>query len=84
MGCHGANGKGDGPAAAGLNPKPKDFTDCNAMAKNSDETLFKAIKEGGQSVGISPMMPSWGAALKDQQVKDLVTYIRSLCKYKAE
>ena len=23
--CHGKNGKGDGPAAANLNPKPKDF-----------------------------------------------------------
>ena len=24
--CHGNNGKGDGPAAAALNPKPRDFT----------------------------------------------------------
>src|SRR5438477_12657114 len=25
--CHGPNGKGDGPAAAGLNPKPRNHTD---------------------------------------------------------
>lgn len=80
--CHGANGKGDGPAAAALNPKPKDFTDCKSMAKESDETLFKIIKGGSQSVGRSPMMPAWGGALTDQQIKELATYIRSFCKKK--
>lgn len=78
--CHGATGKGDGPAAAALNPKPGNFTDCKAMAKESDATLFKIIKEGSQSVGRSPMMPAWGGALKDQQIRDLVAYIRSFCK----
>ncbi len=78
-GCHGEGGKGDGPAAVGLNPKPKDFTDCEAMAAVSNETAFKAIKDGGQSVGVSPMMPSWKAFLQDQQIKDLVTYIRGFC-----
>ncbi len=79
-GCHGESGKGDGPAAVGLNPKPKDFTDCEAMTTVSNETAFKAIKDGGQSIGASPMMPSWGASLHDQQIKDLVAYIRGFCK----
>lgn len=80
--CHGATGKGNGPAAMALNPKPKDFTDCKSMATESDETLFKIIKGGSQSVGRSPLMPPWGGALKDQQIKELVTYIRSFCKKK--
>ncbi len=78
--CHGESGKGDGPAGVGLNPKPKDFTDCKAMAAVPDETAFKAIKDGGQSVGISPTMPSWGASLQDEQIRDVVTYIRGFCK----
>jgi cytochrome c oxidase cbb3-type subunit 3 len=78
--CHGAKGRGDGTAAAALNPKPKDFTDCKVMAKDSDEILSKIIKEGSLSVGRSPMMPAWGGALNDQQVRDLVSYIRGLCK----
>ena len=31
IGCHGASGKGDGVAAAALNPKPQDHTDGKAM-----------------------------------------------------
>ena len=31
VGCHGATGKGDGAAAAALNPKPQDHTDGKAM-----------------------------------------------------
>lgn len=78
--CHGSTGKGDGPGAAVLNPKPRDHTDCKTMAKESDATLVKVIKEGGQSVGRSPLMPPWGGALKDQQIRELVAYIRGFCK----
>lgn len=78
--CHGATGKGDGPAAAALNPKPKDFTACKAMAKFSDETLFKTIKGGGQSTGLSPMMPAWNSQLTDPQIHNMVKYVRSFCK----
>jgi mono/diheme cytochrome c family protein len=78
--CHGAAGRGDGPGAAALNPRPKDFTNCKEMAKESDETLLKIIKGGSQSVGRSPMMPAWGGALSDQQIRDLVVYTRSFCK----
>ena len=31
IGCHGATGKGDGAAAAALNPKPQDHTDGKTM-----------------------------------------------------
>jgi mono/diheme cytochrome c family protein len=78
--CHGVSGKGDGPSAQGLEPKPADFTKCQAMAKDADDVLFKIIKEGGQSVGRSTVMPAWGDALSDQQIRELVTFIRGLCK----
>jgi cytochrome c oxidase cbb3-type subunit 3 len=78
--CHGVGGKGDGPSAQGLEPKPADFTNCTVMAKDSDDVLFKIIKGGGQSVGRSIVMPAWGDALSDQQVGDLVKYVRGLCK----
>jgi len=80
VGCHGATGKGDGPAAAALNPKPRDYTQCEEMAKESDSDLMKVIKEGGQGTGRSPLMPAWGGALKDSDVLNLVAYIRSFCK----
>jgi cytochrome c oxidase cbb3-type subunit 3 len=77
--CHGQSGKGDGPAAAALNPKPRDHTDKETMSKLSDDELLKVIKNGGASVGKSPLMPAWGASLKDEQIKDVIAYVRTLC-----
>jgi mono/diheme cytochrome c family protein len=77
--CHGQSGKGDGAAAAALNPKPRDHTDKEYMSKMSDDEMLKVIKNGGVSVGKSPLMPPWGASLKDEQIKDIIAHIRSLC-----
>ena len=78
--CHGAGGKGDGVAAASLNPKPKDLTDKTLMAGLKDEQLSDVIKKGGGAVGKSPLMPPFGAALKDQDLQDVVAFLRSLVK----
>jgi cytochrome c oxidase cbb3-type subunit 3 len=77
--CHGQSGKGDGPGAAALNPKPRDHTDKEYMSKLTDDDLFKVIKNGGASVGKSPLMPPWGSTLKDDQIKDVIAYVRTLC-----
>ncbi len=77
-GCHGSSGKGDGPAAASLNPKPTDLT--NKATGLNDADLKKVIKGGGQAIGKSPAMPALGAALKGPDVDNLVAYLRSLEK----
>lgn len=43
--CHGANGKGDGPAAAALNPKPADWT-SKKVQEETDEEIFWKISTG--------------------------------------
>ena len=78
--CHGTSGKGDGPQADALATKPRDFTDCARMKGISDETAFKAIKEGGDSVGLSKDMPAWKDGMDDDEINDLVAYIRTFCK----
>jgi high-affinity iron transporter len=78
--CHGTGGKGDGPSAAGLNPRPADFTNCATMRAQSDTALFTIIKRGGQGAGRSTVMPAWGEALSDGQIRDLVTVVRGFCK----
>ena len=77
--CHGVGGKGDGPSAQGLEPKPADFTNCTVMAKDADDVLFQIIKGGGQSVGRSTVMPAWGDTLSDQQIRQLIRFIRDFC-----
>ena len=76
--CHGERGKGDGTAAASLPAKPADHTNGAAMNQLNDKFLYDIISKGGGAVGKSTFMPSWGGALNDSQIRDVVAYIRSL------
>jgi mono/diheme cytochrome c family protein len=78
--CHGEDGCSPGPGAAGLNPQPAKHCDGNYMNPLSDEHLFKVIKEGGASVGKSPLMAPWGGTLTDDQIRDVVAFVRTLAK----
>ncbi len=78
--CHGPRGDGDGPTAVALTPKPAKHSDGGYMNALTNEHLFKVIKEGGQSVGKSPMMAPWGGVLSDAQIWDVVAFVRSLSK----
>lgn len=76
--CHGADGKGDGVAAASLNPKPRNYTDKAWQASVTDDQLAKVILEGGAAVGKSPLMPP-NPQLKDKPevIAELVKIVRS-------
>jgi mono/diheme cytochrome c family protein len=76
--CHGPRGEGDGPVAASLDPKPAHLGDRATMSGKQDDYLFQVIKNGGASVGRSPMMAPWGGSLSDAQIRDVIAYIRSL------
>jgi cytochrome c oxidase cbb3-type subunit III len=78
--CHGTSGHGDGPNASTLKTRPRDFADCAVMKPISDDTMFKAIKEGGAAVNLPGDMPPWGQAFDDGEIKGLVAYVRTFCK----
>jgi len=73
--CHGEKGDGTGPAGAALNPHPTNFTDAANADRLTDEYVYKVIKDGGPSVGRSPLMVAWGASLKDDQIRDVAAYV---------
>ena len=77
--CHGPSGNGDGPAAATLSTKPRDFADCATMAKISDDTMFNVIKTGGAANGLSKDMQAWSSGFEDGEIHDLVAYVRTFC-----
>jgi mono/diheme cytochrome c family protein len=74
--CHGEKGHGDGPAAAGFNPKPRNHADAAYMSKLSDEDIAKVIQFGG-AIKNMPMMPS-NPVLKGADLAAVVAYTRSL------
>ncbi len=80
--CHGPQGHGDGPDGATLATKPRDFHDCGLMAKDADAMVIREIKGGSAAIGRSNDMPSWGEAFDDNQIQDLLAYVRAFCKQK--
>lgn len=80
--CHGPTGKGDGPAAAGLNPKPRDLSDPKVAGKLTDKYLTDIISKGGAALGKSGLMPPWGGSLKADDIKNVIAFINSLSKKK--
>jgi mono/diheme cytochrome c family protein len=71
--CHGDKGRGDGPAAAALNPHPADHSSKTVQAE-SDGSLFYKM-----TTGRGPMQ-SFRTKLTDAQRWSLVNYIRTLKK----
>jgi len=76
--CHGATGGGDGPVGQALDPRPAKHSDGNYMNPLTDDYLFKVIKFGGASVGKSQMMAPLGGALSDQQIRNVIAFVRTL------
>ena len=73
MACHGMEGKGDGPAAAALNPKPRDFTSGHWKQGGSPAQVFHTISKG---VPGSPMASFESLSLEDRW--KLTHFIRSI------
>jgi len=75
--CHGESGKGDGAAAAALNPKPRDYTDAEWQKTVTDDQIKKTITGGGAAVGKSAIMPAQpDLASKPEVLDGLVKIIR--------
>jgi cbb3-type cytochrome c oxidase subunit III len=78
--CHGTTGAGDGIAAGRFDPKPRDFTmglfkyrtTANGM-NPTDTDLVKVVSNGLPGTG----MPSWKDLLSEQEIKDVVSYIKT-------
>ena len=71
--CHGVKGRGDGPAAVALNPKPADHS-SKAIQAETDGSLFWKLSEGRGA------MQGYKSQLSDKQRWALICYIRSLKK----
>lgn len=51
--CHGPAGRGDGPAAAGLDPPPIAFTDADRAAQRTPLALYEVISQGVPGTGMA-------------------------------
>ncbi len=78
--CHGMKANGSGVNVQDMSVQPRDHSSAKAMSGRTDEDLFKVIKEGGLAIDKSVLMPPWKDSLNDDEIHDLVKYLRKLCK----
>ncbi len=79
--CHGADGSGlapDSPRLAAFDPPPADLTEPLFNSREPAADWFMVIKHGGAAMGLSSQMPAYEGALSDQQIDDLVGYLKQL------
>ena len=71
--CHGLEGKGDGPMAKGLPSPPANLT-SEDVRQDPDEELLGIIRNGRPGT----TMPPWKGSLTEQQILDVLAYVRNL------
>ena len=72
--CHGESAKGDGKMAP-PNSHPSDLTDAKWDHGSTDGEIFMNIKEGPAP---NSVMKGFKARMTDQQIWEVVDYVRSL------
>jgi len=71
--CHGSGGTGDGPAAAAITPKPRNFRDAQFWKGRTREQLRLVVKQGRPGTLMAP----FEGVLSEAEIDDVVAYLES-------
>ena len=83
--CHGVDGRPDptSPVVQALGVEPADLSDPLFNSREPAGDWEMVVEHGGHALGLSAQMPAQGEALTDQQVRDVVAYIKTLADTRA-
>jgi len=78
--CHGPAGRPDpdDPVVRAFDPQPADLSDPLFNSREPAGDWELVVKHGGHALGLSAQMPSQGEALTEQDVRDVVAYVKML------
>ena len=83
-GCHGTDGRGEGPGALTMLPRPRDFTRALYQVRTTgsgelptDADILHVINVGMPGTA----MPGWEDFLSSQERASLVTYLKSMSRF---
>ena len=78
--CHGATGKPDpsNPVVQAFDPQPADLSDPLFNSREPAGDWEMVVKHGGHAMGLSAQMPAQGEALSDEEVANVVAYVKTL------
>ena len=71
--CHGDRGGGDGPAAAALEPKPRNFLAPEFWQGRTTTQLRLVVKSGKPGTLMAP----FEGVLSDAEIDDVVAYVET-------
>lgn len=74
--CHGENGNGKSDLATSMNLTLDDWTTPATLSAKSDQELYEVIRKGKNQ-----MPPEDAARAKDEEIRELVKYIRSFAAH---
>jgi high-affinity iron transporter len=69
--CHGDEGRGDGPTAPALVPKPRNFRDPALWAERTIEQMRDTVRHGKPGT----MMPPFEGVLTDEEIAAVVDHV---------
>ena len=83
-GCHGVDGKGEGPGATTMMPRPRDFTTGRYQIRSTpsggmptDEDLTRIILDGMPGTA----MPGWRDHFGEREVQELVAHLKTFSPF---
>lgn len=78
--CHGASGRpdSDSPVVQAFETEPADLSDPLFNSREPAEDWFMVVKHGGEALGLSNQMPPHKNALSDEEINNVVAYIKTL------
>jgi mono/diheme cytochrome c family protein len=74
--CHGTSGRGDGVAAVGLDPSPRDFHHHGFWRHRTEGEIFWVIKNGSSGTA----MVSFREVLSDEEIWTVIEYLRTFAE----
>ncbi|MBN2717623.1 MAG: cytochrome c [Deltaproteobacteria bacterium] len=77
--CHGTNGQGKSIESVGFKTPLPDFTDCNFTSREPADDWFQIARLGGPVRGFNQMMPAFGDALDEAQLKAAIRHVKQFC-----
>jgi mono/diheme cytochrome c family protein len=76
--CHGAAGRGWDWSQKAVRPPVPVPNLVEVVPQRSDDYLMAVIRDGGEAVGLTRFMPAFGFNMSEQELRDVVAYLRSL------
>ncbi len=77
--CHGDDGRGGPAREASFPVQPPDLTDCNFGTPEANTDWIATVHEGGYARGFSRKMPAFREVLGDDEIAEVVQYLRHFC-----